>query len=423
MKKSFLYFTFLINQIVFCQSNNFIHTSSKYILGPCNDTLTLRGVNYAPYNWGYNSNDLKIDQIAMSGANSVRIVWYQNNPDQSTLYDNLVYLDSVLSKCIQYKLIPVIELHDFTCQNNVANLSQSSSFWTNPDLVTILNKYKHSLILNIANEALYVNWSGNFISALNTYKTTYQNIITSLRNVVGFGFPIMIDAPDCGQTSDVFIASNTAQSLIDFDPEHNLIFSAHAYWYGYANNDSTQMATKIDNVLAANIPFVLGEIANQQDDATMCQYDLNYQALLNHCQLRNVSWLAWSWDHDGCPQRQMSTNGNFNSLTTYGNDIINNSNYGLSNGVLKSEYLENNGCSTNSVEQVKFNEKFNIFPNPSETEIYVQNLISETSYEIININGKTVSKGLTDGLISISNLEKGVYYVLIKEYKFKLIKQ
>lgn len=68
-------------------------------------------------------------------------------------------------------------------------------------------------------------------------------IITNLRAVSGFDFPLLIDAPDCGQNSDAFITSGTAADLITFDPAHNLIFSAHAYWYGYAANDSLQMAT------------------------------------------------------------------------------------------------------------------------------------------------------------------------------------
>ncbi|MBK6524577.1 MAG: hypothetical protein IPG07_02900 [Crocinitomicaceae bacterium] len=90
------------------------------------------------------------------------------------------------------------------------------------------------------------------------------------------------------------------------------------------------MANKLNAILAEEIPFVLGEIANQQDDITMCQYDLNYEPLLNYCEQQNIGWMAWVWDHDLCTDRQVSSTGNFVDLTTYGDDIVNNAVYGIS---------------------------------------------------------------------------------------------
>ncbi len=342
-----------------------IHTSGKYILGPCGDTLHLKGINYAPYNWGYDVNEQRISEIAQSGANAVRLPWYWSNPGADVYY-NYVALDSIISKCIQFDLIPILELHDFTCENNPSDLITGSGWWTNASVFPILQKYRHSIIVNIANEALYVNWTGNQAAALTSYQNTYETIINNLRNVTGFDFPIMIDAPDCGQNSDVFITSNTANQLINTDPEHNLIFSAHAYWYAYANNDSTQMANKINAVLAAGIPFVLGEIANQQDDQSMCQYNLNYQPLLRYCEVNKVNWLAWSWDRDGCPQRQLSTNGLFASLTPYGNDLVNNPDYGLNTKpAAKSHFLVHGACeSTASLSEMEMLSA-TVFPNPN----------------------------------------------------------
>ncbi len=346
------------------QVSDHIHTDGKYIIGPCGDTLRIKGVNYAPYNWGYDINDQRIAEIAQTGANAVRLSWYWSNPGANVYYD-YVALDSIIGKCIQHDLIPILELHDFTCENNPSDLIAGSGWWTNNSVFPILTKYRHSIIVNIANEALYVNWTGNQAAALTTYQNTYETIITNLRNVTGFNFPILIDAPDCGQNSDVFITSNTATQLINIDPEHNLIFSAHAYWYGYANNDSTQMANKIDAVLAADIPFILGEIANLQDDQTMCQYTLNYQPLLRYCEANEVSWIAWSWDHDGCSERQMSTNGTYASLTAYGTDLINNPVYGLNtHPAAKSNYLVNGACTTASLAE-HASVRLEINPNPN----------------------------------------------------------
>lgn len=396
-------------------SQSYIHTSGKYILGPCNDTLALKGLNYAPYNWGYTLSDLKMDQVALSGANAVRIPWYQNNPG-APVYTNYVALDSAISKCIQQDMIPIIELHDFTCGNNSTSLIAGAAWWTSSNVLPVLQKYKHSLIVNIANEALQVNWASNPTAALASYKSTYETIITNLRNTAGFDFPLMIDAPDCGTNSDAFITSGTAAALITHDPKHNLIFSAHAYWYAYAGNDSLQMAGKLNAVLAANIPFVIGEVANEQDDATMCQYTLNYKPLLNYCKYKNVNWLAWVWDHDGCPNRQLSSTGNFANLTAYGNDVVNHPNYGLkSNPAAKSRYLTQGICSLTTGINAQANSPFfSVFPNPASDGLFEvvsgQAIHSVKAYDVL---GHEVAVEQTSDKHYKLRGTEGVYFIVI----------
>jgi len=417
MKKLLVYLILIVSVTAEAQQINTIKTSGKYILGPCNDTITLKGINYAPYNWGYTLSDLKMDEIAQTGANTVRIVWYWNNTGAS-IYSNYVALDSAISKCIQKKMIAIIELHDFTCGNNATTLINGTTWFTNSSVFPILNKYKHSLIINIANEALQVNWTGNPTAALATYKSTYQTIITNLRNVSGFDFPLMIDAPDCGQHSDAFITSNTATDLINHDPQHNIIFSTHAYWYGYANNDSLQMAGKINSLLSQNFPFVLGEIANLQDDATMCQYTLNYRPLLNYCAVKKVGWLAWSWDHDGCSARQVSANGSFSSLTPYGNDIVNNATYGLlSHPAAKSRYLVTNGCALSTrLQETVVTQETTVFPNPGNGVFSIDSPVPVKAVTVKDLLGKNIEVERTGyNSFSIPHTN-GVYIVTIINY-------
>ena len=50
-----------------------------------------------------------------------------------------------------------------------------------------------------------------------------------------YGSPeVMIDAPDCGTSLHAF--TSIGQELIDHDPRHNLLLSAHAYWAADPNN-------------------------------------------------------------------------------------------------------------------------------------------------------------------------------------------
>ena len=165
--------------------------------------------------------------------------------------------------------------------------------------------------------------------------------------------PVMIDAPDCGTSIEVWTA--IGQELIDHDPDHNLLLSVHAYWAAY---DGTPF---IAQALNLNLPIVFGEIANKQEDTVdgieqQCFYDLDglgennppqtgftYQALLQALTVQDVGWLAWSWWPDGCDNRNMALydqNGQFQGLTLYGDDIVNHAEYGLKKCAERAEAFE-----------------------------------------------------------------------------------
>jgi len=388
-----------------------IYVDGSHIMGPCSDTLWLKGVNYAPYNWGYSPAELNINEVAQTGANCIRLPWYYNPVGASPIatYGDLVKLDSALSKSIANDLIPIVELHDLTCQNDTSALLNMGNWFIQPAVLTLIDKYKHSIIINIANEALYVNWTGNPAQAQNRFVNTYTAIVNTIRTA-GVTVPIMIDGPDCGTNLDVL--STVGPTLQLNDPVNNLIFSAHAYWYAYANNDSATMQGKINTAIQSGIPFVFGEIANLQDDVTMCQYTLNYQPLLNICAAQKIGWIAWSWDHDGCSARQMSTAGAFSSLTPYGNDLVNNTVYGmLSNPWPKSEFLVNGACGTSSINENNV-EQINIYPNPNSGSFYVQTNHVIISTECFDVMGKQyIVNTISKNSFEIQNANTGVYYI------------
>jgi len=343
------YFVLILSQFftftLIHAQGNYIHTSGRHILGPCGDTLLIQGVNYAPYNWGYLADELRLDQIAQNGANAVRLVWYTSN-NAAPVYANLDALDSAITRCTQLGMIAIVELHDFTCSNDAAGLITGLTWWEQPEVINLLDRNRESVIVNISNESLYFNWGSNPAQSLSTYFSTYSTIISNLRAHPEFKFPLLIDAPDCGGSSDAFVTASTAANLIATDPEQNLIFSTHTYWYAQTNNDSSLIYQRLANVCNANIPLIAGEVANSQDDTEMCQYALNYSAVINSCNFLQMGWLIWCWDRDGCPDRQMSSDGNFAHLTTLGNDILNNSNYGWSaHPPQKSKYLTTADCS------------------------------------------------------------------------------
>ncbi|MER0439273.1 cellulase family glycosylhydrolase [Emticicia sp. W12TSBA100-4] len=313
----------------------------------------IRGVNYPVMDdWGFPANDL-ITEIEKSGANTVRLQWYKTygNPTRPAVSNT--DLDNLLTKCKTNQMIPVLELHDLTCAED-ANLinTQLISWWTDPAIVTILNKHKKYLIINLANEVGRYRWAGYSTASLNNWKNAYKAAITSIRNA-NLKMPIMIDSPDCG--TDLRAVVDAGQELIDHDPEHNILFSVHAYWAGYNTN------TDLTNAINANLPFIVGEVANKQDESvngatSYCHYNIDgtndapnnptngfqYQNLLTTLKTNNIGWLAWAWVRDGCSARNMTNNsqaapyGGYNTLTTFGQNIVNNATYGIKNTATRS---------------------------------------------------------------------------------------
>ena len=368
-----------------------IHTSGSTIIGVCGDTITLRGIDYAPFDWGYDSTQLYLNQIAKTGANVVRMPWYDTS---SAPYYTYPLLDTAINHCIQNKMIPVIVLMDITCDNDYHALLTLAQWYTTPQVTQIINKYKSSLIIDIANEAGYVTWDNDPTTALQTYKNTYDSITHLLRNA-NITIPIMIDAPDCGTNINVF--DSVATNIVSSDPLHNVLFSAHAYWYAYANNDSATMLGILQNAKSANYPLMLGEIANYQDGNTACEYALNYTSLLHICQNLNIGWLAWSWNNDVCASRQLSNDGSFTNLSSYGNDIVNNSDYGLSTTAKLTTYLYNNqgSCVTTGIPLVSQSELCFIYYENGIAYLRSQsNVILQI--QILDIMGRCVEKTTLD---------------------------
>ena len=302
-------------------ANATITVNGKHIIAPCGDTIVPKGVNYAVYGWGWNTSENLFPEIAKSGANTVRIVWYKNN--NGPAYSNLSLLDSALSRCIQQKMIQILELHDVTCNDDTTSIINTCNWYTQATIKPILIKYQKWLMLNPVNEAGYVMWNSNNEAR---FRLMYQTIITNLRNA-GLNMPLVLDASDCGQHLNLW--KNIGAALQSYDPKHNLIFSAHAYWSAYAST-TTAINNLLNDAATWNIPILLGEIANKQDDNSgNCVYDLLLTNIMQAAHNNNIGYIAWVWTQDNCGARQMTTNGNFSTLTSYGNTIVNSTGYGI----------------------------------------------------------------------------------------------
>ena len=330
-----------------------LYVDGRHLHDPHGKQIVLRGINLPLLDdWDFPGSD-KLADVEQTGANAVRVQWYINYPDGRRPAYTLADLDAFLAKCKASRIIPILGLWDVTCSGDMAALNtQLVPWWTSDDVVAVLDKHKGHLIINLANELGVYRWSGAPQAGLSDFKEAYREALTSVRQKLHM--PIMLDAPDCGTSLEVW--TTIGQELIDHDPDHNLLLSVHAYWAAYDGMPSIADAVNL------NLPVVFGEIANKQDEAAddvthFCFYDLDglgenhppqngfsYQALLRMLMTQDVGWLAWSWWPDGCASRNMGRydqNGQFQGLTLpYGEDIVNSPEYGLKRCAERMDALE-----------------------------------------------------------------------------------
>jgi mannan endo-1,4-beta-mannosidase len=329
------------------------YIDGRHLYEPNGNKIILRGINLPLLDdWSFPPSS-KLADLEQTGANAVRMQWHINYGNAARPAYTLADLDAFLTQCKAMHMIPILGLWDVTCQTDATLVNtQLIPWWISDEVVSVLNKHKQYLIINLANELGFVRWSDDPATALISFKNAYKSALTSIREKLHM--PVMIDAPDCGTSIDTLIT--IGQELIDHDPDHNLLLSVHAYWAAYDG------ISHIDSAVNGDLPIVFGEISNKQDETIngttqFCFYDLDglnqnhppqtafrYQDLLQILKTKEIGWLAWSWWPDGCPSR---TIGQYNPNTNqyeglsepFGNDIVNHPDYGLKNSAERSLVL------------------------------------------------------------------------------------
>ena len=322
----------------------------------CGEQVVLRGVNYSiSDDWNFPANlkngTEKLSEIVKTGANAVRIQWYndyykhhgvdaQNRPKCS-----IADLDALLTRCEQLKIIPILCLFDMNDEDrNSPNYwsdfqTEIVSWWLRDDVVALTKKHKNYLIANLGNEIGYTTSSSAFPNGADAYKQNYINAIQQIRNK-GINILLMIDAPDGGQNGDVLVSNNPfdntiGETILKSDVLKNILFSVHSYWHMIPNNfDYNSYIKKICSPVSPSprLPIIFGEVANWQTEGnTNCTYELNYKDFIKAFTEKNMGWLAWTWYYDNCLDRTLAdyNQGSIDSLTDYGKTIVYDSTIGL----------------------------------------------------------------------------------------------
>lgn len=245
--------------------------SGRDLYDRCGEQVVLRGVNEMIAWSGGRDGVPEFAEIAKTGANAVRIVWTNEGSANA--------LDIAIKNALAQKLIPMIENHGAT--GNLAAVPAVVDYWTLPDVVAVLEKHERNVLLNIANEAGDKEPAADF-------ESTYRTAISRIREA-GLAMPLVIDASQWGQ--DINMLQAVGPSLIEHDPEHNLLLSVHMWW---SDASGARVVSELQESVDLGLPLIVGEFA--QHAVYQCdKAPFAYSVLLAEAQKHRIGWLAWSW--------------------------------------------------------------------------------------------------------------------------------
>ncbi|WP_437688785.1 cellulase family glycosylhydrolase [Sorangium sp. So ce176] len=297
----------------------------RFLHDRCGEKVLLRGVNEMVVWLASGPDGLpEFQEIAKTGANTVRIVWLAT--------ESAAGLDQAITNALAQKLIPIVELHDATGKWEL--LPTLVDYWTKADVVAVIKKHEQNLLVNIGNEV------GDQVDNA-AWEAGYKQAITRMREA-GITVPLVIDASKWGQNIDQLQAVGPA--LVAHDP--NILLSVHMWW---TDGSGATITKELEESVALNLPLMVGEFA--QHAVYECgKHPFDYKTLLAKSVEHEVGWLAWSWGavkNSDCQNDgpfDMTTDGTFAGLTGWGREVAVTDPNSIQNTSVRPHSIETGSC-------------------------------------------------------------------------------
>ena len=258
--------------------------------------------------------------VAALKANCVRIVWDRSGSPAR--------LDQIFQRCEDLKMVPMVELHDGTGNNNPQALIDNANYYARSDVLAVLKKHQRDVLINIANE-----WS-NWRKSASDWRDQYEAPIAILRKA-GIVTTLVVDNPNYAQdyhagiTTDPGSSIPYSQQLLDFDPRHNLLFSVHMY-AGFNNPQDVYDAML--GYYKARLPLIIGEFgynASNGDNNLHCKVD-DRLVMQYACQF-GYGYIAWSTEGNDQANSWLDLMTGWSTLTQWGNEVFYATPYSITN--------------------------------------------------------------------------------------------
>jgi mannan endo-1,4-beta-mannosidase len=247
--------------------------------------------------------------------------------------------ETAVNNAVRSGLIPILEMHDATCETLGSAVDPVINFWVRPESVTFIQKHAAHLIVNIANEA------GDSESAA-TFRTYYAGAVQRMR-AAGIHLPLMIDGNNCGRNGELLLS--VAQGLLADDPDHNLLFSMH--WYDSGASQTARVTSVMENAVANSVPFLIGEFSST--GVPQCTATVPYKQIISEAQRLGIGYLPWEWGPgnedckpaSGNSPMDMTTGNTFATLQTgWATEVTMTDPASIKNTSVRSSFITGGGC-------------------------------------------------------------------------------
>ncbi len=252
-----------------------------------------------------------LDNIAATGANSVRIGWAfdsidpggpdEGPPEQKVVGTHPELLAEILRRAVELQLVPILTFNDSTGQTDPAWADRLATQITSTKYLRLFKAYEPYLLLGIANE-LNVPYEH--------YAAAYEPAIRKLR-AKGYRGTLVITANEWGQGCDALLTF--APLLIARDPAHNLLFDLHMYTYvhyrraaapnQFAGGEPERIAGCLDDLAELQVPLLIGEFGKDHSSGPVA-----WETIVQRANANQQGYAPWLWYGDTeYPQLNMST--------------------------------------------------------------------------------------------------------------------
>jgi sugar lactone lactonase YvrE len=289
-----------------------IRVSGNTINDPNGNQFLFRGPNLALAWWPVpGTADTAIPELAAAdkgNCNGVRIVW-----DDKIPRNTVAILQSALQRCEDNNLAVILGMHygaeGLNGGTDPSIVNDAVNYWTGAAL-SVIKRYENRIVLNIVNE-----WNGNTAGGdTSVYVATYRSAIATIRNA-GIHAPILIDSAGWGQ--DYSIIYQSGQTLLNSDPDRNVVFAIHMY---EMYPDASSVRTALERIkIEKGLPVIVGEFGPINNG-----HFVDAVSVMNYCEQYQVGSCAWTWHQDPPDLWDMMNGWLWSSgPTTWGNIVFN----------------------------------------------------------------------------------------------------
>ncbi|MBQ8463460.1 MAG: cellulase family glycosylhydrolase [Prevotella sp.] len=259
----------------FAHAQGVFTTRETQLLDATGQPFIIVGMNN-PHAWFGERAFQALDNIAATGANTVRIVWNTRGQAEE--------LERIIQRCIALKMVPMVELHDVTGNSSAQRLLDMTGYYSRDDIKAVLMRHQRYLLINIANE-----WGEHSVTTQH-WLQSYTAAVAAMRQT-GFTTTLVIDAPGWGQNIQPILEGGN--ELMARDSLHNLLFSVHMYgsW-----NNAQDIIDKLTTAKEKGLPMIVGEFGyNSNDGQNNLKCKTDHRTIMTTCKQLGYGFIPWSW--------------------------------------------------------------------------------------------------------------------------------